>query len=87
MVDVPVVAVARLERHVVDGQAIVGARERPEVALSDDVPGKGIVLLAKAKETTVSRGLCLVIGVDLPGHVEGCLGVGPVGVEKYAHTH
>ena len=55
--DVPVVAAARLERHVVDGQAIVGARERLEVALSDEVPGKGVVLLAKTKETTVSRGV------------------------------
>ena len=87
MVDVPVVTAARLERHVVDGRAIAGPRERLEVALSDEVPGKGIALLAKAKETTVSRGLCLVVGVDLLGHVEGCLGVGSVGVERYAYTH
>ena len=81
MVDVPVVAAARLEGHVEDGQVVGGTGERLEVALADEVLGKGGVLLAKAKESAVPLGFCLVVAIDLLGHVEGSPGVGPAGVE------
>ena len=81
VVDVPVVATARLKRDVADGQVIIGIGERLKIALTDKVLGKGGIGHAKAKEPAVTVGACGIVGIDLLGHVEGRPGVGPAGIE------
>ena len=56
VVDVPAVAAARLEGHVVDGQVVAGAGERLEIALADEVLREGVVGIAEAEEPAVGLG-------------------------------
>ena len=84
MVDVPVVAAARLEGHVEDGQVVVGVGERVEIALPDEVLRETVVGLAQAEEPTVGLGAVafrVAFGIHLLRHVECRPCVGPAGVE------
>ena len=84
MMDVPVVAAARLEGHVEDGQVVAGAGERVEIALPDEVLCEGVVGLAQAEEAAVELGalaVLVVFRIHLLRHVEGRPCAGPAGVE------
>ena len=84
MVDVPVVAAARLKGDVVDDHLL--GRDRSEVALADEVLRVGVVRLSDRENHFLLEGGLGVGGrfgslPDVLGEAEGAPGVGPARVE------
>ena len=75
--DMPVVAAARLKRHISNGQ--VSAEHRVQIALTDEILRICVIGLAQPEHAAVH--LRLIFRPDLLGHIEGSPRLRPAGIK------
>src|SRR5699024_1529499 len=80
VVNVPVVAAARLKGDVGGGDTVF-ARQHLEIAVAHKILGVGVVGLAQTEDAAVGLLGGLLVGPDLFGHPERGPGLGPAGVK------